>query len=44
MDDPLARSRLWQRVLEDVQAAKRGVAKDIPDHLESIKLLGRDTK
>lgn len=44
VDDPLARSRLWQRVLEDVQAAKRGVAKDLPDHLESIKLLGRSSK
>ncbi|CDS82433.1 uncharacterized protein SPSC_03252 [Sporisorium scitamineum] len=44
VDDPLARSRLWQRVLEDVQAAKRGVARDLPDHLESIKLLGRPTK
>ncbi|SJX62072.1 uncharacterized protein SRS1_10716 [Sporisorium reilianum f. sp. reilianum] len=44
VDDPLARSRLWQRVLEDVQAAKRGVASDLPDHLESIKLLGRSSK
>lgn len=44
VDDPLARSRLWQRVLEDVQVAKRGLAQDLPDHLESIKLLGRATK
>ncbi|KAJ1028407.1 hypothetical protein NDA16_001574 [Ustilago loliicola] len=39
VDDPLARARLWQRVLEDVATEKRGVGKDLPDHLESIKLL-----
>ncbi len=44
VDDPLARSRLWQRVLEDVQAAKRGVAKDLPDHPDSIKAVGKSTK
>lgn len=44
VDDPLARARLWQRTLEDVKVAKRGVAKDLPDHLESIKLLGKSTK
>lgn len=44
VDDVLARSRLWQRVLEDVQAVKRGLAKDIPGHLESVKLMGQSTK
>lgn len=44
VDDVLARSRLWQRVLEDVAAAKRGVAADLPDHYESVKLLGQSTK
>jgi len=44
VDDPLARSRLWQRVLEDVQAAKHGLAKDLPDHLESVKVLGTSAK
>lgn len=44
VDDVLARSRLWQRVLEDVQAAKRGLAADLPDHLESVKALGRSSK
>lgn len=41
VDDPLARARLWQRVLEDVKAEKRGVGKDLPDHLESIKVFSR---
>ncbi|SPO22169.1 uncharacterized protein UTRI_02177_B [Ustilago trichophora] len=44
VDDVLARSRLWQRVLEDVGAVKRGVAADLPGHLESVKAFGRETK
>ncbi|SNX82846.1 uncharacterized protein MEPE_01552 [Melanopsichium pennsylvanicum] len=44
VDDILARSRLWQRVLQDVQASKRNVATDLPDHLESVKSLGRPIK
>lgn len=44
VDDVLARSRLWQRVLEDVGAAKRGVAADLPDHYDSVKALGKSTK
>ncbi|KAF6767170.1 Short-chain dehydrogenase/reductase SDR [Kalmanozyma brasiliensis GHG001] len=44
VDDVLARSRLWQRVWEDVEAEKRGLGKDLPGHLESVKLLGQVAK
>lgn len=37
VDDPLARSRIWQRVLEDAQIAKRGLGADLPDHLDALK-------
>ncbi|CEH18184.1 Dehydrogenases with different specificities (related to short-chain alcohol dehydrogenases) [Ceraceosorus bombacis] len=30
VNDPIATARLWQRVLEDVKAAERGVADDLP--------------
>lgn len=30
--DRLARSRLWQRTLEDVKAKERGLANDLPGH------------
>ncbi len=30
VDDVLARSRLWQRAMEDVKAEKRGLGKDLP--------------
>ncbi|EPQ27563.1 uncharacterized protein PFL1_04701 [Pseudozyma flocculosa PF-1] len=35
-DDILARSRLWQRVLEDTKAEQLGLAKDLPGHLPEI--------
>ena len=41
VDNLLARSRLWRRVLEDVGAVKRRVGKHLPDHLVSVKLFGR---
>ncbi|PWN53930.1 NAD(P)-binding protein [Violaceomyces palustris] len=37
-DDPLARSRLWQRVLEDLDVGKSGgqLASDLPGHPEGL--------
>lgn len=34
--DRLACSRLWQRTLEDIQATKRGLAKDLPSHYTDL--------
>lgn len=36
VEDVLARSRLWQRTLEDIKADKRGLGKDVPGHLTGL--------
>ncbi|KAN0064952.1 hypothetical protein ACQY0O_002010 [Thecaphora frezii] len=38
-EDPLVRSRLWQRVLEDTKAEELGLTEGIPGHLEEVLLI-----
>lgn len=36
VEDVLARSRLWQRTMEDLKVEERGLGKDVPGHLTGL--------